>query len=74
MIWTFAFGTCHGRGALNRFSVVLILIETKAILIMKVSPDVNIIMRWIFNFFLPILDFSSRGISVRCLILGGGLV
>ena len=64
MIWTFAFETCHGRGALNRFSVVLILIETRAILIMKVSPDVNNFMRWVFNFFLPILDFFSHGISV----------
>ena len=66
MVWTFAFGTCHGRGALNRFSVVLILIETRAVLIMKVSPDVNIFMGWVFN-------FSSHGFSVRCLILGGGV-
>ena len=50
MIWNFAFGTCHGRGALNRFLVVLILIETRAVLIMKVSPGVNIFMRWVFNF------------------------
>ena len=33
-IWTFAFGKCHGRGALNRFLVILILIETRALLIM----------------------------------------
>ena len=50
MIWDFAFGTCHGRGALNRFLVVLILIETRAVLIMKFSLRVNIFMRWIFNF------------------------
>ena len=37
MILNFAFGTCHGRGALNRFLVVLILFETRAVLIMKVS-------------------------------------
>ena len=40
MIWNFAFGTCHGRGALNRFFVILILTETRAILIMKISPGV----------------------------------
>ena len=50
MIWTFAFGKCYGRGALNRFLVVLIFIEARAVLIMKVSPDVNIFMRWVFNF------------------------
>ena len=38
MIWNFAFGKCHGRGALNRFLVVLILIATRAVLVMKVSP------------------------------------
>ena len=52
MIWTFALGKCYGRGALNRFLVVLILIETIAVLIMKVSLGVNNIMRWVFNFFL----------------------
>ena len=50
MNWNFACGTCHGRGALNRSLVVLILIETRAVLIMKVSPGVNIYMRWVFNF------------------------
>ena len=50
MICNFAFGTCHGRGALNRFLVVLILIETRAVLIVKVSSGVNIFMRWVFNF------------------------
>ena len=40
IIWTFAFGKCYSRGALNRFLVVLILIETTAVLIMKVSPGV----------------------------------
>ena len=38
------------HGALNRFLVVLILVETRAVLIMKVSPGVNIFMRWVFNF------------------------
>ena len=38
MIWTFAFGKCYSRGALNRFLVVLILIETIAVPIMEVSP------------------------------------
>ena len=38
------------QGALNRFLVVLILIEARAVLIMKVSPGVNIFMRWVFNF------------------------
>ena len=50
MIWNFAFGKCHGRGALNRFLVVLILIEITTVLIMKVSLGVNIFMRWVFNF------------------------
>ena len=50
MIWNFAFGKCYGRGALNRFLVIFILIEARAILIMKVSPGVNIFMRWVFNF------------------------
>ena len=50
MIWTFAFGKCYGGGALSRFLVVLILIETRAVLIMKVSLGVNIFMRWVFNF------------------------
>ena len=49
MVWTFAFGKCYGRGTLNRFLVVLILIETRAVLIMKVSPGVDIFMRWVFN-------------------------
>ena len=39
-IWTFAFGKCYSRGALNIFLVVLILIETRAVLIMKVSLGV----------------------------------
>ena len=51
-IWTFVLGKCYGRGALNRFLVVLILIETRAVLIMKVSPGVNFFMRWVFNFYL----------------------
>ena len=60
MIWTFSFGNCYGRGALNRFLVVLILIGTRAVLIMKVSPGVNFYMRWVFNFclfwiFLPMV-------------------
>ena len=44
-IWTFAFEKCYSRRALNRFLVVLILIEARAVLIMKVSPGVNIFMR-----------------------------
>ena len=52
MIGNFAFGKCYGRGALNRFLVVLILIETRVVLIMKVSLGVNIFMRWVFNFYL----------------------
>ena len=62
MIWTFAFGKCYSKGALNRFLVVLILIGTRAVLIMKVSSGVNIFMRWVFNFCL-FLD-SSYVISV----------
>ena len=36
----FCLGKCYGRGALNRFLVVLISIETRAVLTMKVSPVV----------------------------------
>ena len=43
MIWTFAFGKCYSRGALNRFLAVLILIGTRAVLITKVSSGINII-------------------------------
>ena len=50
MIWTFAFGKCYGRGALNRFLGLFILIETRAVLTMNISPGVNIFMRWVFNF------------------------
>ena len=32
------------------FLIVFILIETRVVLIMKVSPGVNIFMRWVFNF------------------------
>ena len=38
MIWIFAFVKGYSRGALSRFLVVLILIEMRAVLIMKVSP------------------------------------
>ena len=38
----FAFGKCYSRGALHRFLVVFILIGTRAVLIIKVSPGVNI--------------------------------
>ena len=72
MIWTFAFGKCYSRGTLNRFFVVLILIGTRAVLIMRVSCDVNIFMRWVFNACL-FLD-SSYGISVlNVKSWGGGL-
>ena len=50
MIRIFAFVKCYGRGALSRFLVVLIMIETRAVLIMKVSPGVNVFMRWVCNF------------------------
>ena len=36
----FAFGKFYSREALNRFLVVLILIGTRAVLIMKVFPGV----------------------------------
>ena len=72
MIWSFAFGKCHSRGALNRFFVVLMLIGTRAALVMKVSSGVNIFMRWVFNFCL-FLDFSY-GISVLNVKSWGGVV
>ena len=71
MIWTFAFGKCYSRGALNRFLVIFILIGTRAVLIMKVSSSVNIFMRWVFNFCL-FLD-SSYGISVLNVKSWGGV-
>ena len=40
IIWTFSFEKCNSRGALNIFLVVLILIETRAVLIMKFRPGV----------------------------------
>ena len=46
----FAFGKCYTRGALNRFLGVLMLIGTRAVLITKVLCDVNVFMRWVFNF------------------------
>ena len=72
MIWTFAFGKCYGRGALNRFLVVLILVETRAVLIMKVSPGVNISMRWVFNFCLFWIFFCSHGTNVLDVKSWGG--
>ena len=57
-----AFGKCYGRGALNRFLVVFILIETRVVIIMKVSFGVNIFMRWVFKFCLfwifPLMVFA----------------
>ena len=69
MIWTFAFGKCYSRGAL-RFLVVSILIGTRAVLITKVSSDVDIFMRWVFNFCL-FFDFSY-GIRVLNVKSWGG--
>ena len=74
MIWNFAFGTCHGRGALTRYLVVLILIEIRAVLIMKVSPGVNIFMRWVFNFCLFWIFILSWYWRAKYLILGRSLV
>ena len=71
MIWNFAFGKCHGRGALNRFLVVLILIETRAVLIMEFSLGVNIFMRWVFNFCLFWI-FPLMVLAYEMSILGGG--
>ena len=45
MIWSFAFGKCYSRGALNIFLVVSILIGTRTVLITEVSSGVNIFMR-----------------------------
>ena len=50
VFWTFAFGKCYNKGALHRFLVVLILIGTRAVLIMKVPSGVNVFMHWVFNF------------------------
>ena len=62
MIWTLAFGKCYSRGALNIFLVVLLLIETRAVILTKISSGVNIFMRWVFSFGLFFLFF--RTISV----------
>ena len=71
MIWTFAFGKCYGRGALNRFLVILILTETRAVLITKVSSGVNIFMRWVFNFCL-FWVFLLMVLACEMSNLGGG--
>ena len=63
MIWNFAFGISHDRGALNRLLVISILTETRAILIMKVSPGVIFSCAWFSPF--AYLDFFSHGISMR---------
>ena len=60
MIRTFAFGKCYGRGALNSFLVVLIMIQTRAALIMKFS-----LFHALDFQLLPILDFCPHSISVR---------
>ena len=69
MIWTFDFGKCYSRGAL-RFSVVLILIGTRAVLITRFP------LALMFSFagfqLLPIWDFSSRGIRVLNVKSWGG--
>ena len=70
MIWTFAFGKCYSRGAL-RFLVVLILIGTRAVLIIKVSSGVNIFMRCFFSTF-AYFFFFSYGISVLNVESWGG--
>ena len=70
MIWTFAFGKCYSRGALDGFFVVLILIGTRTVLIMKVSSGINIFMRWVFNCCL-FLD-SSHGIRMLNVKSWGG--
>ena len=69
-IWTFAFGKCYGRGALNRFLVVLILIETRVALIMKVSPGVIFSCAGfsILAYFGFLFSWYQRA---RCQILGG---
>ena len=72
MIWTFAFGKCYTRGALNRFLVVLILIGTRVVLITKVSSGVNIFMRWVFNFCLFLIFFPLHSISVLNVKSWGG--
>ena len=64
------FWECYSRGALNRFFVVLILIGTRAVLIMKVSSAVNICMRWVFNFCL-FLDSSYRISALNVKSWGG---
>ena len=49
LFFIFAFGKFYGRGALNRFFVILILIETRAVQCFQL---------------LPILNFCFHGISV----------
>ena len=57
MICNFANGTCHGRGALGCFdiligkSTVLITVQylNKTILIMWISLGINIFIFWVFN-------------------------
>ena len=71
MIWNFAFGKCYGRGAPNRFLVLLILIGTRAVLIMKVSPGAIYSCAGFSTF--AYFRFCSHGISVLMSNPGGGV-
>ena len=51
MICNFDNGTCHGRGALGCFDILIgkSTTETKTILIMWVSLGISIFILWVFN-------------------------
>ena len=72
MIWNFVFGKYYGRGALNRFLVILLLTEIRAILIMKDFPGVLFSCAG-FSPFAYVGFLFSWYLDAKCLILGRGV-
>ena len=68
----FCLWKCYGRGALNRFLVILTLTETRAMLIMKVSSGVIFLCAG-FSPFAYVGFFLSGYKHAKCLILGAGV-
>ena len=72
MIWTFAYGKCYSRGAL-RFLVVLILIGTRAVLIMRFPLALIFSCASFFSTFAYFGFFSSWYSRAKCQTLGEGV-
>ena len=71
MIWTFAFGKCYSREAL-KFLVVLILIETRAVLTTSFSLALIFSCAG-FSIFAHLVFFFSWYSRAKCQFLGGGV-